>query len=65
MYEPFFLAFYIFSSTGFYFNRNVIKGSHKEKNMFLIFGHIFEVLIFFSRLVVIQSTQFFSSNKYL
>ena len=61
----------LFSSTGFYFESKVIEGSHekKKKNMFLNFWDfflkifIFEVVTFFSRLVI-QSTQFFSGSTY-
>ena len=62
-----------FSSAGFHFKSKVIEGSHKRKNMsfFLVFGHffskrtIFVLVTFFSPLVVIQSTQFFSVSRYL
>ena len=61
-----------FYSAGFYFKSKVIEGSHKGKNMFfLIFGRffskctIFVFVAFFSHLVVIQSTQFFSGSTYL
>ena len=59
----------LFSSTGFYFKSKVIEGSHKKKNMFLNFWalflkiYIFEVVTFFSHLVI-QSTQFFSGSTY-
>ena len=61
----------LFSSTGFYLKSKVIEGSHKGKNMFFNFWalllkmYIFEVVTFFSCLVVIQSTQFFSGSTYL
>ena len=61
----------LFNSTGFYFENKVIEVSHKGKNSFLIFGHFFfkmyilEVVGFFSCLVVIESTQFFSGSTYL
>ena len=54
----------LFSSTGFYLKSKVIEGSHKGKKMFfnilaLLFKiYIFEVVTFFSFVVVIQSTQF-------
>ena len=54
----------LYSSTGFYLKSKVIEGSHKGKNMFfnilaLLFKiYIFEVVTFFSFVVVIQSTQF-------
>ena len=50
----------LFSSTGFYVKSKVIEGSHKGKNMFFNFQallpkmYIFEVVIFFSRIVVAQ-----------
>ena len=59
----------LFSSTGFYFESKVIEGSHEKENMFLNFWdfflkiYIFEVVTFFSRLVI-QSTQFFSGSSY-
>ena len=61
----------LFSSTGFYFKSKVIESSHKGKNMFfnlctlLLKTYIFEVVTFFSCIVVIQSTQFFSGSTYL
>ena len=62
----------LFSSTGFYFKSKVIEGSHKGKNnmFFKFWAFFFQNAHFwscdtFSRLVVIQSTQFFSGNKYL
>ena len=61
----------LLSSTGFYFKSKVIEGSHKEKNIFFNFWiplfkmYIFEAVTFFSCLVVIQSTQFFSGSTYL
>ena len=61
----------LFSLTGFYFKSKVIQGSHKGKNMFFNFWalllkmYIFEVVTFFSRLVVIQTTQCFSGSTYL
>ena len=62
----------IFSSTGFCFKCNVIEGSHERKKalFFNFWAHlyemyIFEVVTFFSCLVVIQSAQFFSGSKYL
>ena len=54
----------LYSSTGFYLKSKVIEGSHKGKKMFfnilaLLFKiYIFEVVTFFSFVVVIQSTQF-------
>ena len=60
----------LFSSTGFYLKSKVIEGSHKGKNMFFNFWalllkmYIFEVVTFFSCLVVIQSTQFFSVSTF-
>ena len=61
----------LFSSTGFYFKSKVIESSHKGKNMFfnlctlLLKTYIFEVVTFFSCIVVIQSTQFCSGSTYL
>ena len=57
----------LYSSTGFYLKSKVIEVSHKEKNLgaLLLKMYIFEVATFFSCLVVIQSTQFFSGNTYL
>ena len=61
----------LFSSTGFYFKSKVIESSHKGKNMFFNLGtlllktYIFEVVTFFSCIVVIQSIQFFSGSTYL
>ena len=60
-----------FSSTGFYFKSKVIEVSHKGKNMLFNFWalllkmYISEVATFFSCLVVIQSTQFFSGSTHL
>ena len=60
-----------FSSTGFYFKSKVIEVSHKGKNTFFNFWalllkmYISEVATFFSCLVVIQSTQFFSGSTNL
>ena len=60
----------LFSSTGFYLKSKVIEGSHKGKNMFFNFRELFlkmyivEIVTFFSCLVVIQSTQFFSGSTY-
>ena len=54
----------LYSSTGFYLKSKVIEGSHKGKKMFfnilaLLFKiYIFEVVTFFSFVLVIQSTQF-------
>ena len=50
--------------TTFLAKSKVTEGSHKEKNHFLKM-YIFEVVTFFSCLVVIQSTQFFSGSTYL
>ena len=61
----------LFSSTGFYYKRKVIEGSHEGKNMIFNFWalllkmYIFEAVIFFSCEVFIQSTQFFSAGTYL
>ena len=60
-----------FSAGGFYFKGKVIEGSHKEKNTcfksweLLLKMCIFEIATFFSCLVVIQSSQFFSDGTYL
>ena len=49
----------LFSSIGFYFKSKVIENSHKRKNMFFNFWillpkmYIFEVVTFFSCLVVV------------
>ena len=53
----------LFSSTSFYFKSKVIEGSHKKKNILGTFSQNFEVVTFFSRLVI-QSTQFFSGSTY-
>ena len=59
------------SSTDFCLKSKVIEESHNWKNMFFSFWalllkiYIFEVVTFFSCLVVIQSTQFFSGSTYL
>ena len=56
----------LFSSTGLYLKSKVVG-----ENMFFNFWtpllkmYIFEVVTFFSCLVVIQSTQFFSGSTYL
>ena len=61
----------LFSSTGFYLKSKVIEGSHKVKSIFFNFWapllkmYIFEVVTFFSGLVFIQWTQFFSGSTYL
>ena len=61
----------LFSSTGFYFKSKVLEGSHKGKKLFFNFWallvkmYIFAVLVFFSCLVVIQWSQFFSGSTYL
>ena len=61
-----------FSSTGFYFKSKAIESSPKRKNMFFLNFwallpkmDIFEVVTFFSDLVVVQSTQFSSGSTYL
>ena len=60
-----------FSSASFYFKSKMKEASHKGKNMLFNFWalflkmYIFEVVAFFSCLVVIQSTQFFSGSAYL
>ena len=61
----------LFSSAAFYLKRKVAEGSQNGKNMLFIFWAlllkmcIFEVVTFFSCLVFIQSTQFFSGITYL
>ena len=61
----------LFSSTSFYLKSKVIEGSHKGKNMFFNFWalllklYIFDVVTFFSCLVVIQSTRFCSGSTYI
>ena len=61
----------LFSSTDFCLKSKVIEGSHKGKNMLFNFWalllkmHIFEVVTFFSCLMVIQLTQLFSGSTYL
>ena len=61
----------LFSSIGFYFKSKVIEGSQKGKNMFfnslalVTKMFIFEIVKFFSHLVVVQSTQFFIGVTYL
>ena len=60
----------LFTSTGFYFKSKVIEDNQKGKIYFfdswvlLPKMYIFEVVTFFSRPVVIQSTQFFSGSRY-
>ena len=61
----------LFVSTGFYFKSKVLEGSHKGKNVFFNFWallvkmYIFAVLVFFSCLMVIWWSQFFSGSTYL
>ena len=62
----------LFFSTGFSFKSKVMEASHKGKNMFVLISGdffskctIFVFVTFFSRLVVIQSPQFFSGSTYL
>ena len=60
----------LFSSTGFYLKSKVIEVSQKRENIFFYFWvlclkmYIFDVVTFFSCLVFIQSTQFFSGSTY-
>ena len=60
------------NSTDFYFKGKVAEGSQKGKNNMpfsfwaLFFKmYIFEIVTFFFRLIVIQSTQFFSGSTHL
>ena len=61
----------LFSSTGFSFGaklyKAVIRGIHVFFNFCTLFLkiYIFEVVTFFSCLVLIQSTQFFSGSTYV